>query len=246
MVELFNGVPIMQSGELSTVASNTGLSGFNDPIIRVIGAGDNCPAVNASQTIPFSAYSTCGVQPLVNSDAATNVTSGSAQLNGSVNALGVTTTIDFEWGTSTSYGNTHTASPATLNTSVLTPVSTSLYGLDPSTVYHYRTKATYPNGTLFGNDQQFTTTSTSTGISTINSTGIKVYPNPAKGELHVTTPASESALLTLSNVLGEKVIRVYSDGPDALVDVSKLTPGMYILNISGNDFSVSTTVVIEK
>ena len=91
----------------------------------------------------------------------TSITGNSATLNGTVDPGGsyASTTVVFEWGTDTSYGNqtTATQSPATGTTAQT--VSANLTGLASSTTYHYRVKAANRVRTTYGTDQSFTTTS---------------------------------------------------------------------------------------
>ncbi len=89
--------------------------------------------------------------------AATEVTDISATLNGTVNAGGPVTSVVFEYGPTTSYGNTLTAVPSPLTGSTPTAVAATLEGLPPGTTYHYRVVATNEAGTVQGADLTFTT-----------------------------------------------------------------------------------------
>lgn len=95
--------------------------------------------------------------PVATTTAATSVTGTTATLNGTVNAKDQSTIVEFEYGTSTSYGTTVTAtqSPITGNTSTI--ISAALTGLLQGTTYHFRVKATSSAGTTLGNDLTFTT-----------------------------------------------------------------------------------------
>ena len=95
--------------------------------------------------------------PTATTTAASSVGSTAAILNGTVNANGLSTTISFEYGTSTAYGSTATASPDTLATSTTTSILSSLTGLTELTTYHYRIKAVNSFGTSYGSDASFTT-----------------------------------------------------------------------------------------
>src|SRR5262249_27642977 len=95
--------------------------------------------------------------PVVITSPATNVTSSSATLNGSVDPHGLTTNVHFQYGTTTSYG---------LNTAIqgksgnaYQNVAASISGLAVSTTYHFRIVATNSAGTTFGADRTFTTLS---------------------------------------------------------------------------------------
>ncbi len=96
--------------------------------------------------------------PTVATTAASSVGSSTAALNGTVNANGQSTTISFEYGLTTSYGSTGTASPATLATSAVTNITAPITGLTPTTTYHFRIKAVNNLGTSYGSDLSLTTT----------------------------------------------------------------------------------------
>jgi uncharacterized protein (TIGR02145 family) len=111
--------------------------------------------------------------------AATNITQTAATLNGTVNASNNTTTVIFEYGTTTAYGQTINATPDTVTGTENTNVTASLAALQPNTSYHYRVKASCANGTSFGNDNTFATTEVAlpvvttagvTNITTISAT----------------------------------------------------------------------------
>jgi subtilisin family serine protease len=96
--------------------------------------------------------------PTVTAGTATNVTSGSATINGTVKPNSATTSYYFEWGTSTSYGTSNPLSPASVGqgTSDIA-VTFNLTGLTPNTLYHYRLVAVNSEGITYGADGTFTT-----------------------------------------------------------------------------------------
>ena len=94
--------------------------------------------------------------PTVATGAATGVTTTGATLNGSVNPNGLATTASFEWGTTTSYGQS-TAGQSMGSGSASLPLSASLTGLTACTTYHYRATATSSAGTTNGEDATFET-----------------------------------------------------------------------------------------
>jgi hypothetical protein len=75
---------------------------------------------------------------------------------GSVDPHGLTTTVYFQYGTTTSYGRTTANQSKTGNT--YQNVSANISGLTASTTYHFRIKATNSAGTRYGSDRTFTTT----------------------------------------------------------------------------------------
>jgi len=95
--------------------------------------------------------------PSATTNAATNITATTATLNGTVNANVQSTTVTFEYGTTTSYGNTATASQSPVTGSTSTNVSANISGLTANTTYHFRVKAVNIAGTTYGSDQVFTT-----------------------------------------------------------------------------------------
>ena len=95
--------------------------------------------------------------PIVTTNAATNVASSSATLNGTVNPNGLTTTVHFEYGTTTNYGSTTANQSYTGNTTH--NVSANITGLSPNTTYHFRLVGTNNGGTSHGSDRTFTTPS---------------------------------------------------------------------------------------
>ena len=82
-----------------------------------------------------------GKAPSCLTQPATNKSATGATLNGTVNANGLSTTVTFEYGTTTSYGSTVTASQSPVTGNTITNVSADISGLTPDTTYHFRVKA---------------------------------------------------------------------------------------------------------
>jgi len=95
--------------------------------------------------------------PVVVTNRATLIASFSATLNGSVDPHGLTTSVYFQYGTTTSYGLTTAIQSKSGNT--YQNVAANLSGLTASTRYHFRIVATNSGGTTYGNDRTFTTLS---------------------------------------------------------------------------------------
>src|SRR3989344_4338722 len=112
--------------------------------------------------------------PNATTSPATNVTSNSATLNGTVNPNGTASGAFFQWGTTTSYGNLTPNDTTPGSGTTAQPVFANLTGLSPNTTYHFRIVASSgPNTTVFGADQSFTTASTPSTTPTV----ISVSPN---------------------------------------------------------------------
>ena len=95
--------------------------------------------------------------PVVTTNPATLIASFSATLNGSLNPHGLTTTVSFQYGTTTAYGSTTPMQTKTGN--IYQNIAANISGLSPNTVYHFRTVATNSAGTRFGGDRTFRTLS---------------------------------------------------------------------------------------
>ena len=102
--------------------------------------------------------------PVATTLAATSITGSSATVNGTVNAVGGSATVTFEYGLTTSYGSTVTATPSPVTGTTVTSVTAALTGLAPGTTYRYRVNATTAGGTTNGADHTFTTLSDVTAI----------------------------------------------------------------------------------
>jgi len=96
-----------------------------------------------------------GASPTVITLPATSINLTSATINGSVNPNGLATTYYFEWGDSTSYGNSTTTGSAGSDTSTVN-ISADLTGLTTGITYHYRAVGTNADGTTTGLDLNFT------------------------------------------------------------------------------------------
>ncbi len=93
----------------------------------------------------------------LSTDAPTNLTGTSATLNGSFNPNGEKTEYYFEWGPTTTYGNTTSLPVDAGSASGTTHVHFDLAGLSPATTYHYRIVASNSQGTSDGSDEVVTT-----------------------------------------------------------------------------------------
>lgn len=105
--------------------------------------------------------------PVASTNPATLIASFSATLNGSLNPHGLTTTVSFQYGTTTAYGSTTPMQTQTGNT--YQDIAANISGLSPNTVYHFRIVATNSAGTRSGSDRTFTTLSvTGSPVATTN------------------------------------------------------------------------------
>ena len=89
--------------------------------------------------------------PVVSLGDATDLTTGSATLKGTIDPGDTDTTYHFEWGTTTNYGYSTTPAPLAAGVGT-TAVSAALPDLAPATTYHYRLVATNTGGTSVSDD----------------------------------------------------------------------------------------------
>jgi plastocyanin len=101
--------------------------------------------------------------PTATTGIATSVSETSAMLKGTVNPDGLPTGYLFEWGLTTGYGQLTSELPAGEDHNGHTE-STTLTGLAPGTVYHFRLSAKNGSGPSTGADGSFTTASPPTPL----------------------------------------------------------------------------------
>jgi hypothetical protein len=193
--------------------------------------------------------------PTAATSAASAVGSSTATLNGTVNANGISTTVSFDYGTTTGYGSSVSASTLTGSTS--TSVSAGISSLAVSTTYHCRVVATNSYGTTYGGDVTFTTSATGTFVaptaSTSAASGIATTSAVLNGtvnangssttvtfEYGTTTSFGSTATATPSTVTG-------SSSTGVAVSVSGLTAGttyyfrMKAVNAGGTTYGAQQT-----
>jgi hypothetical protein len=101
--------------------------------------------------------------PSATTEQATSVQQTEAVLNGTVNPHGYDTKYYFQYGETTAYGASTQESDAGAGLSP-EPEKTTITGLVPGTMYHYRLVATSGGGTSYGLDQIFGTAETSSTV----------------------------------------------------------------------------------
>jgi len=73
---------------------------------------------------------------------------------------------------------------------------------------------------------------------------VNIYPNPAKEEITVEITGLKAKSLTIVNVIGNIVLQLQYDGTKQPIDISKLNPGVYFVNIMGDNFKNTTRIVV--
>jgi plastocyanin len=135
-------------------ANITGLIAGHIYHFRIVAHNGGGTSFGSDRT--FTTLSATGA-PVVTTSLAATVASFSATLNGSLDPHGLTTSVHFQYGPTTSYGLTTAAQSQTGST--YRNVSANISGLSASTTYHFRIVATNTAGTSVGSDRTFTTLS---------------------------------------------------------------------------------------
>lgn len=187
-------------GETVT-ASQSPASGMDDTLISAVISGLDPNTTYHFRVVANNAggktqgadqtFTTLAVAPLVTTNAASEVSSSGATLHGAVNAKNTSTTVTFEYGLTTSYGSTVTATQSPVTGLSSTAVSAVITELAPNTTYHFRVVAVTANGTTYGDDQIFTTTAIAPTATTSEASEI----TPTGAMLNGTANANNSSTM---------------------------------------------------
>jgi len=134
------------------VSSLTGLTAGTNYHIRAYAINSVGYSYGADIT-----FTTLGLSPESVTQPATNVSTTGATLNGAINPNSILTTVTFEYGTTTSYGQSATAAQSPATGGSIVNVSKDITGLSPGTIYHYRVKTVNTLGAVNGGDMLFVT-----------------------------------------------------------------------------------------
>jgi uncharacterized delta-60 repeat protein len=136
----------------SVTANINGLAATTTYHFRIVATNSSGTRYGSDRT--FTTLTATG-PPVVTTNSATNVTSSSAKLNGSVNPHGLTTNVYFQYGTTTGYG--HTTANQSKTGNAYQNVAANISSLTAHTTYHFRIVGTNSGGTRYGGDRTFTT-----------------------------------------------------------------------------------------
>jgi hypothetical protein len=189
--------------------------------------------------------------PTVVTLPATDITSSSATLNGTVNANTLITDVSFEWGLTSFYGNTITAIPSTVSGTTDTPVLAYLNGLQSNTTYHFRVMGSNLAGTSTGDDLTFTT-SVGVGINEKEALKTDIYPVPNNGEFNISISSGTETtfILEVYDNLGSKIfsnrnINVKGTGVTG-VNLGLVSGGLFTVILRNNSTQVVRKIMVNK
>jgi hypothetical protein len=189
--------------------------------------------------------------PTVVTLPATDINSSGATLNGTVNANTLLTNVYFDWGLTSSYGNTADATPSTVTGTTDIPVLVNLSGLISNTTYHFRARGSNAAGSATGADLTFTT-SWGVGIREKAPLTVDINPVPNDGHFNIVI-SSETETTFMLSVYNDLGIMIYSDpvtttkGSSAVpVDLGSSPSGFYTLILRNNNDQVIRKILVKK
>ncbi len=131
------------------ISGLTASTTYHFRIVTTNSAGTRYGSDTTFTTLPLTGF------PIVTTNPATNVATSAATLNGLLDPHGLTTSVYFQYGTTTNYGRTTATQSYTGNT--YRNIAVNIGGLATNTTYHFRIVAANSVGTRFGSDRTFTT-----------------------------------------------------------------------------------------
>ncbi len=168
-------------------AAITGLACNTLQHFRVVGASTAGTTNGTDFTLTTAACP--ATPPTATTAAATGVTTTGATLNGTVSSNGASTAVTFQYGLTTSYGSTTTATQSPLAAGAAgAAVSAAIGGLACNTLHHFRVVGSSTGGTTNGADLTFTTAAC--GGTTATTTTLASNPNPSAAGTLVTFTAT--------------------------------------------------------
>ncbi|MBC8048145.1 MAG: T9SS type A sorting domain-containing protein [Fimbriimonadaceae bacterium] len=128
-------------------------------------------------------------------------------------------------------------------------MSKTIAGLDCNANYIYQIKCICTDGSIsaFSNLQSFTTAACRIGdMNSDSALYINIYPNPAQNNLFIDADGFNSDKLKIDvyNIIGESIKTIVIENADQIqLDISDMQNGMYTINISDEQQSISQKFV---
>ena len=73
----------------------------------------------------------------------------------------------------------------------------------------------------------------------------QIFPNPATSLLTINCPGSENLIVSVFDVFGKLVLQKNLDGGKNEIDISSLMNGLYLIQVSGSDWTVQKKIIKE-
>jgi len=131
-----------------------------------------------------SNFITLPIDPEVITGTASLISVSGASVYGKVNPNKLSTTVEFEYGLTTTYGSKYGSNPGTANGDTFTNVSLAISNLIPNTTYHYRLSAKNSKGIFYGKDSMFTTLAKLADAVTKSATNISAFQASINGTVN--------------------------------------------------------------
>lgn len=193
-----------------------------------------------NKLLPLAALASLTTTPVTGITGTNGVSGGNITSDGNltVTQRGVC------WGTSPN--PTITANEFTDNGTGTGSFSSNLTGLTPETQYYVRAYAINALGVAYGNEETFTTTTLSVNENSLNGL-VRIFPNPAQGEVNISINSDVQGLVDISIIdLSGKVIKSINqlNSSNISINISDLSAGIYTIRIdSSNGVSMNKLVV---
>ena len=195
-------------------------------------------------TLTFTTQTPGVTPPTVVTNLANPVNDRNATLNGTITAGSeAITNQGFEW---------KAASASTWTPVTVVPVNDTityqLTGIEPSTLYEFKSFATTASGTEYGTTQTFQTL----GLNTIDGSVITVmmYPNPASQETKLVVKGLQGDVkITISDVQGRIIntinTRAHNNKVEETINVSNMANGVYYVRLQNHQVSRTQKLIVK-
>jgi len=158
IVTFKDGAATIGNGVLDATGTATFTTSSLAPGSHNITASYPDTGILAGSTSPVLVQTVIG-SPIVTTGSVSSICTTTATLGGTINDNGAATTVNFDYGLTTGYGSSATASLSPLAANAgYTSVSAGVNGLACGTTYHFRVNGQNSVGTTNGLDTTFTTT----------------------------------------------------------------------------------------
>jgi len=133
----------------------------------------------------------------------------------------------------------------TMHTYVITYATTTVVPDHIQVTFRAHTTAEHDSSTMYIDDVTMNMPGSTTAVQLLHSSGISCYPNPACNTLHVQTANHLNSTAKLYNMLGQLVATQTLTNYITDLDISKLSPGMYSMQMlnANNEIIYNTKVV---